>query len=146
MLRLEGPLRVFGFELLFHPKTCPLVRPLVTSHSLSCTFAMKAFCTSSRAPPASLESPQSKSSGLGPSFGGLTRRAMAQKTCYSLGFRVAKIRGSQPCFFSEHFFGSYNDLIATVCESLMPGKMSPHDWPALNSSVHDTQNFFEFRV
>ena len=28
---------------------------------------------SSRAPPASLESPQSKSSGLGPSFGGLTR-------------------------------------------------------------------------
>ncbi len=28
---------------------------------------------SSRAPPSSSESPQSKSSGLGPSFGGLTR-------------------------------------------------------------------------
>ena len=33
----------------------------------------------SRAPPASLESPQSKSSGLGPSFGGLTRREGSTK-------------------------------------------------------------------
>ena len=37
------------------------------------------FQNSSRAPPTSLESPQSKSSGLGPSFGGLTRREGSSK-------------------------------------------------------------------
>ena len=36
---------------------------------------------SSRAPPTSLESPRSKSSGLGPSFGGLTRRDVYMYVC-----------------------------------------------------------------
>ena len=96
MLRLQGPLRVFRVFSI-SSEDMPLTQAFaVTSHILSYAFATKAFRTSSRAPPASLESPQSKSSGLGPSFGGLTRRAMTQKTCYSLGCRVAKFRGGQP--------------------------------------------------
>lgn len=51
-----------------------------------------------------------------------------------------------PALCSEHFLESYHDLMAAVCESLMPGKLSPHDWPALHTSVHDTQNFLAFRV
>ena len=80
MLRLQGPLRVFRVFSI-PSQDMPLTQAFaITSHILSYAFATKAFHTSSRAPPASLESPQSKSSGLGPSFGGLTRRAVAQKT------------------------------------------------------------------